>query len=134
MLSNWCVYLIYNPHLNCTYIGATTDVKRRLRQHRQEIAGGAKATSKNPDWRLVCWLGGFSGKKEAYRWEKIIKSRCRGYRQRLAGFYSVAVGKCPVHPKKPKLPVYTMSSKISLYFLDLVTDNINVNNAASSSE
>jgi predicted GIY-YIG superfamily endonuclease len=123
---NWSVYLIYNPNLNRTYIGATTDVTRRLRQHRQEIVGGARSTSKDPDWRLVGYLSGFPSQSEAYRWEKILKSRCRGYKQRVMGLALIASGKCPENPKKPKLPVYSMGYKISLYFLQDVADNNNV--------
>ena len=122
---NWSVYLIYNPVHNCTYIGATTDVQRRLRQHRQEIVGGAKSTGrKGPTWNLVCFLGGFATQSEAYRWEKLIKGRCRGYKPRVLGFWNVHKGICPVHPKKPKLPSYPVPKQIKLYFFDQPADNI----------
>lgn len=122
----WNVYLIYNPNLNRTYIGATTDVTRRLRQHRQEIVGGARSTSKDPDWRLVGYLSGFQSQSDAYRWEKILKLRCKGYRQRVNGLLTIASGKCPENPKKPKAPVYSIGYKIVLYFPDVLADNINV--------
>jgi len=123
MTKEWSVYLLYNPEHKRTYIGATTDVKRRLRQHRQEIVGGAKSTTKlGKNWNLICFLGGFANQSEAYRWEKLLKSRCRGYKPRVFGFANVAEGLCPVNPKKPKLPAYPVPKKIVLYFSDIKTD------------
>lgn len=47
-----------------TYIGATVDVDRRLRQHRCELSGGAKATrarvSAGETWRRYCYVGPFN--------------------------------------------------------------------------
>lgn len=95
-MRSWKVYLIYNATHNRTYVGATTDVSRRLRQHRGELIGGAKSTTKlGPDWKLLGYLDGFTSQSEAYRWEKIIKSRCRGYSARVLGFIQVSLGKCP---------------------------------------
>lgn len=126
MTKEWQVYLLYNTDHKRTYIGATTDVKRRLRQHRQEIVGGAKSTTKlGKNWNLVCFLGGFATQSEAYRWEKILKSRCRGYKPRVFGFANVGEGKCPINPKRPKLPAYPVPKKIVLYFFAPSTDNIN---------
>ena len=50
----WYCYLLRNTSEQfkmCTYNGSTNDLKRRLRQHNEEIKGGAKAThGKNNSW------------------------------------------------------------------------------------
>ncbi len=38
------VYLLKNTHNNRTYLGITNNLKRRLRQHNNELKGGAKYT------------------------------------------------------------------------------------------
>jgi predicted GIY-YIG superfamily endonuclease len=94
----WQVYLLWNTKTKRTYIGATTDVRRRLRQHKGEIVGGAKSTRKErPSWTLVCYLEGFLGRSTTYRWEKLLKSRCKGLEGRQAGFSLVSKGVCPEH-------------------------------------
>ena len=56
------VYCLATPDAQRSYVGVTSDVAHRLRQHRGEIQGGAGATSRDGeriDWRLVCVLRGF---------------------------------------------------------------------------
>jgi len=52
-------YLLYTDKGH-TYIGATTDVDRRLRQHNQELTGGARATGirvkQGHLWKRMCYL------------------------------------------------------------------------------
>ncbi len=56
------VYLLVSTD-NATYVGATIDLDRRLRQHNKEIKGGAHATSmkvmKGETWRRHCYVAGF---------------------------------------------------------------------------
>jgi predicted GIY-YIG superfamily endonuclease len=102
METKWSVYLIYNVDAKRTYIGATTDVRRRLRQHKGELVGGARSTTKlGPNWRLICCLTGFQDRKEAYRWEKLLKSRARGYTARIIAFANIMLGICPTFGKRP---------------------------------
>lgn len=89
---NWSVYLLSNG--TRTYIGSTTDVKRRLRQHNGEIVGGARST-RGHKWNLVMYLSGFPNRSSACRWERILKCRARGKDKRQQAFYSVFVGLCP---------------------------------------
>lgn len=93
----WSVYLLWNPKYKRTYIGCTTDVHRRLRQHNGEIQGGAKSTRKySPFWTLYLVIEGFKSRSEAMRWEKILKSRARGLKQRSESFVMVGDrGICP---------------------------------------
>ncbi len=48
--SYYC-YVIYSG--NRTYAGYTVDLQRRLRQHNQEIKGGARSTSSLSNWKYL---------------------------------------------------------------------------------
>jgi structure-specific endonuclease subunit SLX1 len=73
--SRWVVYCLVNSN-GGTYIGATVDRDRRLRQHNGLIKGGAKATSRTPgDWRRHCFVQGFPDNHAAlsfeWRWKRL---------------------------------------------------------------
>ncbi len=51
-------YLLYTDDGRRTYIGATVDPDRRLRQHNRELQGGAKSTH-GKDWTRACMITGF---------------------------------------------------------------------------
>jgi len=71
----WYCYLLKsatNKH-NRTYNGSTNDLTRRLRQHNGEIAGGAKATSRNRPWHYYAILSGFPDHNNALSCEWRIK-------------------------------------------------------------
>jgi predicted GIY-YIG superfamily endonuclease len=55
----WCVYAISSPSTKKSYVGATTNHLRRLRQHNSEIKGGAKYTRGATDWRYIFRVDGF---------------------------------------------------------------------------
>ena len=56
------VYLLESTR-GTTYVGATVNLNRRLRQHNKELKGGAKLTgravAKGAKWRRVCYATGF---------------------------------------------------------------------------
>lgn len=56
------VYLLVSTNGN-TYVGATVDLERRLRQHNKEIKGGAHATgvkvSQGENWARAAHVSGF---------------------------------------------------------------------------
>ena len=58
---------------NATYIGATVDLDRRLRQHNKEIKGGARATSikvgRGESWTRRCYVKNFPDWKTALQFE-----------------------------------------------------------------
>jgi len=64
-----------------TYIGATIDLDRRLKQHNKELSGGAKATSNKvingEIWRRHCYVSGFPTWQAAlqfeWRWKQISR-------------------------------------------------------------
>jgi predicted GIY-YIG superfamily endonuclease len=72
----WYCYILrtVNPFFaNYTYNGSTNDLTRRLKQHNQQIGGGAKATSNKGPWEYYAVLTGFSTHKEALSCEWKIK-------------------------------------------------------------
>lgn len=65
------VYLIESEStLGQRYVGATSDLKRRLRDHN---AGLSSHTSKFLPWRLVTYMG-FSDGAKAEEFERYLKS------------------------------------------------------------
>lgn len=64
-----CVYILKSRSTLRTYVGYTTDIKRRLRQHNGEIKGGAKYTRYGRPWECICYVIGFPDKRSAYQFE-----------------------------------------------------------------
>lgn len=98
---NWCVYLITNG--TRTYIGSTTDVVRRLRQHNTEIVGGARST-RGHTWKLVMYVSGFENRSAACRWERIVKCRARGIENRRNALENLVNGVCPPGGRQSYVP------------------------------
>lgn len=69
---NFYVYLLISSD-NSTYVGATIDLQRRLRQHNKEIKGGAMATSikvnKGHVWTRACFVKNFPSWASALQFE-----------------------------------------------------------------
>jgi predicted GIY-YIG superfamily endonuclease len=65
-------YLIQNNEKTRTYIGATNNFDRRIRQHNQIISGGAKAT-KGYQWSPLIHVFGFISRTELLQFEWIWK-------------------------------------------------------------
>jgi len=76
------VYLLESTN-NATYIGATMNLERRIRQHNKEIKGGATATgirvSRGEIWKRVCYVQGFPNWNAAlqfeWRWKQISRKQ-----------------------------------------------------------
>jgi len=74
------VYLLISTS-GATYVGATVDLDRRLRQHNKEIKGGAHATSakvgKGETWIRACHVSGFPDWSAAlqfeWRWKQLSR-------------------------------------------------------------
>ncbi|GLT51508.1 hypothetical protein SLA2020_249140 [Shorea laevis] len=75
---SWCVYLIVstNPPIK-TYVGATNDFSRRLKQHNGELKGGAKASCAGRPWVCACIVHGFNNQSEACEFESKWKTCSR---------------------------------------------------------
>ena len=77
-MSNFYVYLLVSTS-GTTYVGATVNLDRRLRQHNKELVGGAKATSskvaKGEIWERACYVMNFPSWSAAlqfeWRWKRL---------------------------------------------------------------
>jgi predicted GIY-YIG superfamily endonuclease len=72
-------YCLVNPE-GRTYVGFSTNVDRRLRQHNGELVGGAKAT-KGSEWTRLCVVTGFPSQQSALQFEwkwKHLSRKARG--------------------------------------------------------
>ena len=74
------VYLLVSTS-GATYVGATVDLNRRLRQHNKEIKGGAHATgmkvSKGETWTRAVHISGFPDWQATlqfeWRWKQLSR-------------------------------------------------------------
>jgi predicted GIY-YIG superfamily endonuclease len=76
------VYLLVSTSGN-TYVGATVDLSRRLRQHNKEIKGGAHATgikvAQGETWTRALHISGFPDWQAALQFEWRFKHLSRKY-------------------------------------------------------
>ena len=76
------VYLLISTNGN-TYVGATVDLDRRLRQHNKEIKGGAHATgikvAQGESWTRAAHVSGFPDWQAALQFEWRWKHLSRKY-------------------------------------------------------
>lgn len=65
------VYILESiKHPEKTYVGITTDLKKRLKKHNE---GGSKYTSLYKPWKINIAIS-FTNKEKAYAFEKYLKS------------------------------------------------------------
>lgn len=77
---SYYVYFIESTE-GSTYIGATVNLDKRIRQHNKDIKGGATATSikvnQGEAWSYVCYVENFPTWNEAlkfeWRWKQISR-------------------------------------------------------------
>ena len=77
---SYYVYLLLCSN-GCTYVGATVDLEKRLRQHNKEIKGGAHATGikvdKGETWVRAAHVAGFPDWPAAlqfeWRWKQLSR-------------------------------------------------------------
>jgi predicted GIY-YIG superfamily endonuclease len=86
-MSSYC-YLLYTDE-GQTYVGATVDPDRRLRQHNKEITGGARATgikvSQGLTWKRACYISGIPEWRSAlqieWRWKQLGRTQFKNIRK-----------------------------------------------------
>jgi predicted GIY-YIG superfamily endonuclease len=74
---DYIVYLLLNSDNNCTYVGITNNINRRIRQHNCELVGGAKYTTSRKgggDWYVYGFIDNLD-KHSALSIEKKIHLR-----------------------------------------------------------
>lgn len=80
------VYLLEST-FGATYVGATVDPNRRLRQHNKEISGGAHATGTKVNngeiWNRVCYIQNFPDWSSSLQFEWRFKQISRKLPQNL---------------------------------------------------
>ena len=75
-------YLLFTEN-NQTYVGATVDPDRRLRQHNKEISGGARATGIRVEqgltWKRACYIDNIPEWRSAlqieWRWKQLGRTQ-----------------------------------------------------------
>jgi structure-specific endonuclease subunit SLX1 len=68
MSGSWFCYMLESTDHKRTYVGATVNPERRLRQHNGELVGGARAT-KGRTWSRRYLIGGFADERTALQFE-----------------------------------------------------------------
>ena len=80
----WFVYVLQSESrltkkgVGYTYVGATNNPSRRLRQHNGELLGGARSTLSGRPWTMKALFGPYADRREAMRAEYALKHRKRG--------------------------------------------------------
>lgn len=94
------VYLLRDSGSRRTYIGATKNMRRRIRQHNGELKGGAKYTSRSPGgWSVAAMVSGFVDAEDKNAWCRALsfewhaKRRARGVTKRLVQMKKMARAK-----------------------------------------
>ena len=89
MTAYYVYWIVSDTHRS--YIGATIDPRRRLRQHNSELVGGARRT-RGGLWHFQCIVSGFRTWKEALQAEWAFKyhsRHCRGIPSRQSAIERV---------------------------------------------
>jgi predicted GIY-YIG superfamily endonuclease len=76
----WRTYVLASHDERVTYVGVTTDLERRARQHNGELPGGARSTRRGRPWRVARSFGPFATRAEAQRVEHALKRLRAGAR------------------------------------------------------
>lgn len=71
----FCCYVLVTNDGRRTYCGSTNNLTRRLRQHRGEIAGGARYTTTTAcaQWHVMAVVRGFANRAQACSFEWRVK-------------------------------------------------------------
>ena len=113
------VYLLLSSD-NYTYVGATVDLERRLRQHNKELKGGAFATGNKVQngevWIRVAHVEGFPDWKSAlqfeWRWKQLTRqlpTDMHPLQRRMKALHKLihldrATSKATLYTEWPRLP------------------------------
>jgi structure-specific endonuclease subunit SLX1 len=108
----WFCYLLISTTGN-TYIGATVDPDRRLRQHNKELVGGARRTGQavasGERWDRVCKVSGFPDNHAAlqfeWRWKRLSCKKVYRHKtpieRRIAGLHELLALDRPTSRAQP---------------------------------
>ena len=134
------VYLLLaTPNRNATYVGATVDLERRLRQHNKEIKGGAVATStrviKGDTWIRAAYVQGFPDWQAAlqfeWRWKQLsrkLSTKMDPLTKRMTALKELLnlerpTTKAKAYSEWPTLPEVVFQDDIAKEIFDNLTNN-----------
>jgi structure-specific endonuclease subunit SLX1 len=129
------VYLLLSSD-NSTYVGATVDLDRRLRQHNKEIKGGAFQTGskveKGEVWIRACHVEGFPDWQAAlqfeWRWKQLsrkITSSIHPLKRRMIALKNLLAldrptTKAKAYSEWPDLPKVVLEDDEARQYYELV--------------
>ncbi len=122
--AKYFVYLLKSEVSNCTYIGYTIDIFRRLKQHNGIIAtGGAKKTRKNRPWKVVMYVS-FEFERTAMQYEFCLHHTKR-YRRTSGVLNKMKIMKALLQQERicSTAPLNSELSRI-IFFSDEETKNL----------
>ena len=141
----WYCYILRNTqqqYSHLTYNGSTNNPHRRLRQHNQEIVGGARYTmSVNGGWEIYAILTGFPDHRNALSCEWRIKhtngrpgkrpKQHLGMEGRIRGLNEVLkleqwTKQCQMKNCDMNLTLYIAEDIIKFIEYDKIPNNINI--------
>jgi len=140
---SWYCYILRNKnpqYAHLTYNGSTNSPKRRLRQHNEEISGGARYThGRGGGWEIYALVTGFPDHKNALSCEWRIKhtsgkpgkrppQHC-GMKGRIIGLGEVLkldrwTKQCTIENKDMNLTLYLAHDVVGLIDVDSLPTNI----------
>ena len=141
----WFCYILRNKlsqFQNNTYNGSTNNPIRRLRQHNEEIKGGARAThGKGGAWEICSMLSGFPDHINALSCEWRMKCpsgrpgkrerKYQGVEGRIRSLNEILplerwTGKCIIDNKDLKLKLHILKDVSHYIDFDKIPENITV--------
>jgi structure-specific endonuclease subunit SLX1 len=141
----WYCYILRNKlpqYKNLTYNGSTNDPIRRLRQHNEEISGGARFThGKGGAWEIYALMTGFEDHVNTLSCEWRIKHpsgkpgprepKYRGVSGRIQAFNEILplerwTKQCTVDNSTMKYTLYLAEDVVDLIDRSLVPENIEI--------
>jgi len=141
----WYCYILRNKleqFKHNTYNGSTNNPVRRLRQHNEEIKGGAKAThGKGGAWEICAMLSGFPDHINALSCEWRMKcpsgkpgkreKKYQGVKGRISSLNEILplerwTGKCIIDNKDFKLKLHIVNDVVEYIDRENIPENIEV--------
>jgi predicted GIY-YIG superfamily endonuclease len=132
------VYLLLSSD-NSTYVGATIDLDRRLRQHNKEIKGGSYATGakveKGEVWIRAAHVEGFPDWQAAlqfeWRWKQLTRKitiSVHPLHRRMIALKQLInlerpTSKAKAYTEWPELPKVVLEDDEARKYYELVTNN-----------
>ncbi len=141
----WYCYILRNKleqFKNNTYNGSTNNPMRRLRQHNEEIKGGARAThGKGGAWEICAMLSGFPDHVNALSCEWRMKCpsgrpgkrerKYQGVKGRVSSLNEILplerwTSKCIVNNSDFKMKLHILSDVVEYVDVSEVPENITI--------